>query len=127
MLGDLVTRHWQKPQHWASHEDIEDAWSWAESGKQNRLTEHDLQYMPMNQSFFVTRLGRIGFGHWASKPGDQIWILHGGRVPFTLRPRTNEKDPGYDFVGWCYCQGIMRGELFAEGSEVAPEQIVLVH
>ena len=127
MLGDLVREHRQKLHDWASNEDTEDAWSWAESGRQNRLRDRDLRYMPSNQSFFVTRLGRIGFGHWESKPGDQIWILHGGRVPFILRPRANEKNLGYDFVGWCYCQGIMRGELFAEGSEVAPEQILFVH
>lgn len=127
MLGDLVTEHQQLPQAWASNEDVEAAWSWAESGEQSRLWRDDLSYMPMNQSLFVTRKGRIGLGHWETKPGDQVWILFGGRVPFILRTRADGKDPGYDFVGWCYVQGIMRGELFAKGSEIAPKQVVHIY
>ena len=127
MLGDLVSESNQAIQAWASNEDVEAAWSCAESGEQNRFWEHDLSYMPMNQSLFVTRKGRIGLGHSETKPGDQVWILHGGRVSFTLRTRANGRDLGYDFIGWCYTQGIMRGELFAEASEIAPTQVLYIY
>ena len=127
MLGDLVMEEQAQPQAWASDKDIEDAWTWTESGEHNRLVDNDLMYVPMNSCFFITRMGRIGLGHPETKPGDHVWILRGGRVPFTLRARADKTELGYDFVGWSYVQGIMRGEIFTESSDIAPEETIYVH
>jgi hypothetical protein len=43
-----------------------------------------------NRVFFMTNTGRIGLGAVDIKVGDQIWVLDGGNVPFTLRPRAQD-------------------------------------
>ena len=43
-------------------------------------------------------------------PGDQIWVLHGCRLPVVLR--KSERDPSmFRLVGSCYCDGVMAGEV----------------
>lgn len=73
--------------------------------------------MTRNQRFFKTEKGFLGLGHLDTKAGDEVWILRGGKVPFTLR--TLEDQEGYasstaalrySFVGRCHVLGIMYGE-----------------
>jgi hypothetical protein len=54
---------------------------------------------------FVTDDGHIGIGAQA-QPGDEIWLLFGGRVLYILRPRHDH----FTFVGECYVHGYMSGE-----------------
>lgn len=57
----------------------------------------------------------MGLGHVESRPGDEVWIFYGGKVPFTVRPRDGDDD--YDFVGHCGVRGIIHGEFFEKESD----------
>ncbi len=62
------------------------------------------------REFFTTDSGHIGMCHeQCVHPGDEIWILKGGRIPYVLRPVEGESGT-YGFVGDCYVHGLMRGE-----------------
>ncbi|PVI01352.1 HET-domain-containing protein, partial [Periconia macrospinosa] len=75
--------------------------------------------MTENQNMFVTKLGLIGLGHMDVKVGDEVWVFRGGQMPFTIRsrepPATKSTavtgQPAYHFIGHCYVQGIMMGEV----------------
>lgn len=54
---------------------------------------------------FVTDDDHVGIGARA-QPGDEIWVLFGGRVLYILRPC----DGHLSFVGECYVHGYMNGE-----------------
>jgi hypothetical protein len=57
----------------------------------------------------VTEKGYIGMAAGGDlRPGDQVALLEGGRVPLVLRPIG----PFHNFVGSCYIHGIMKGEAF---------------
>jgi hypothetical protein len=64
--------------------------------------------------FFTTRYGRMGLCQPNTKPGDEVWIMRGVPVPFTVRPRQSA-EPGaaeqYAMLGDCFLLGIMDGEL----------------
>ena len=61
----------------------------------------------------------MGTGPLATRPGDFVFVLRGGSMPFVLRPLGQR--PEVDFlknptaiccslVGFCYIHGIMDGE-----------------
>jgi hypothetical protein len=56
-------------------------------------------------ALLITDDGHVGLGV-AMRPGDEIWILFGGRVLYILRPVEDH----YTFIGECYVHGYMRGE-----------------
>jgi hypothetical protein len=56
-------------------------------------------------------------------PGDQVWVLENGRVPFVLRPVADGKN--FELLGECYVHGVMDGQLFSNGMPVY-ENISLV-
>jgi hypothetical protein len=93
---------------------------------------HDLSFsslyeslcgMVPNQAFFVTRKGYIGIGPPNTRPGDQVWILCGGQVPFVLR-QVEQENPTSNatsertLVGDAYVHGIMDGEAVGENAEI---------
>lgn len=80
-----------------------------------------------NQTFFITKGGMMGMGHWETKPGDEIWILDGGPMPFTLRPRKGTSNADFDFVGCCYAHNIMRGEGYTDEILSASRQTIRLH
>lgn len=43
----------------------------------------------LNRRFYRTRLGLIGVGPQMMRPGDQVYVLLGGTLPFILRSRGN--------------------------------------
>lgn len=92
----------------------------------------------LSRRLFVTRKGRVGLGPANTHPGDRVYLLPGGRIPFVLRKRgycegwvqTWDEKRGdfregrqthlgsalkpltlFDLVGDCYVQRIMDGEL----------------
>ncbi|KAF7525633.1 hypothetical protein G7054_g11005 [Neopestalotiopsis clavispora] len=87
---------------------------YAKTGDKIPVTElyHSLVTFVMNQSFFVSVGGYLGMGPLTMRPGDEVWILFGGRVPFILRPRrtSGQADNGYILIGQAFVHGIMHGE-----------------
>ncbi|KAK8101332.1 HET-domain-containing protein [Apiospora kogelbergensis] len=80
------------------------------------------------QSFFVTEDMHMGLGY-EPQPGDEVWILAGGKVPFILRPVTegqSHQELRYKLVGDCYVEGIMDGERADKASWDASAQQILI-
>lgn len=81
-------------------------------------TDHKLYQsacgMVPNHAFFVTRKGYLGVGPPRTRVGDQVWVLHGGRVPFVLRTTKSDDSAVLPLertlVGDAYVHGIMDGE-----------------
>lgn len=84
--------------------------------------------MILNTTFFVTENGGIGLGSPDTEAGDEVWIFYGSHVPFTVRKREGE-DNEVDrlFIGRCYVQGIMSGEVFMDEERVLEERLVRLH
>ncbi|KAJ9665973.1 hypothetical protein H2201_003884 [Coniosporium apollinis] len=66
-----------------------------------------------SRRLFLTRAGYLGITAEAAQLNDQIWILPGTSVPFTLRP--GQSSGRFQVVGEAYVHGIMRGEAAAAG------------
>jgi hypothetical protein len=75
------------------------------------------------QLLFQTNGGDLGYGPVSMRPGDQVWVLENGRVPFVLRPVASGKN--FELLGECYVHGVMDGQLFSNGMPVF-EKISLV-
>jgi hypothetical protein len=69
---------------------------------------------------FLSEYGYVGLGPSYMRPGDVIVVLNGANVPFIIRPADEGK---YRFMGECYCDGIMDGEIISRRTK---EEIVLV-
>ncbi|PVI03953.1 HET-domain-containing protein [Periconia macrospinosa] len=112
ILGDVIRNHENVPVRDLVDKDLEDAWKMVslECDGVDWETRRTVYGMMANQNMFVTKLGLIGTGHMDVQVGDEVWILNGGKVPFTIRPRVVEVGFGHTFVGHCYVQGIMFGE-----------------
>lgn len=52
----------------------------------------------LNRRVFLTRGGRVGIGPSVMRPGDEVVVLLGGKVPFVLRLMTDH----HIFMGSCY-------------------------
>lgn len=78
-----------------------------ESGVRNAeyFHVHNVTRSLSGHFMFVMNNGHMGIGAQA-RPGDEIWLLFGGRVLYILRPRDNH----FTFVGECYVHGYMKGE-----------------
>ncbi|KAJ3539484.1 hypothetical protein NM208_g5207 [Fusarium decemcellulare] len=68
----------------------------------------------LDPCFFVASNGMYGLCPWRAKKGDTIALLYGGKVPFLLRPTTQETPRSgtacFELVGECYVNGIMDGD-----------------
>jgi hypothetical protein len=74
--------------------------------------------------YFLTSAGRIGVCHESVRPGDQVYLVSGKRVPYVLRPAGER---GYCTLrGECYLEGAMHGELVDNGRLRDWDEIVLV-
>lgn len=56
---------------------------------------------------YVSEQGYWGLGSHSVAPGDEIWLLEGGRTPYILRRRWGM---GWRLVGETYVHGLMYGE-----------------
>ncbi|KAH7063939.1 heterokaryon incompatibility protein-domain-containing protein [Paraphoma chrysanthemicola] len=67
-----------------------------------------------NHAFFITLSGYIGIGPARTQPGDEVWIFHGGKVPFVMRrtgvSKAIERQETLNLVGDAYVHGIMDGQ-----------------
>jgi hypothetical protein len=77
--------------------------------------------MVPNQTFFITKKGYMGVGPPDTRPGDQVWVLYGGQVPFILRDTTRgangEQLKKGTLVGDAYVHGVMDGEALQHNPE----------
>jgi len=126
MLGDLILNNEQHPVKWANSADADEVLEFLKTAKRNN-SHYTISQMAMNQKFFITKTGLMGLGHLDTEPGDEVWVLNGGKVPFSLRRRQGGQKLDYDFVGRCYVQGIMNGEAFKEENETQTEQSIRMH
>ncbi|KAF2009591.1 HET-domain-containing protein [Aaosphaeria arxii CBS 175.79] len=132
LLGTLIRHVEQQPKRWVTPEDEADVLSFLDSqsvASELRLT---IFHQTRNQKFYITEGGRFGLGHLDTRPGDEVWILGGGSVPFTLRPkeRDGKKSPSSGifegtFVGRTYVQGIMDGEAVPGEDELSERKVLL--
>lgn len=69
---------------------------------------------PLGTHLFTTRRGYIGHatGRRSVQPGDHVYFLDGGEVPWVLRPVPVEGDAvkAFEVRSECYVHGIMDGE-----------------
>ncbi|ATZ50325.1 hypothetical protein BCIN_05g06850 [Botrytis cinerea B05.10] len=80
--------------------------------------------------FFLASNGLVGLCPWAARNGDIIVILHGGNVPFLLRPVSSEVEGGnsskevkrFEFVGEYFVSGVMHGE-YLKGRNYSESEI----
>jgi hypothetical protein len=64
---------------------------------------------------------RLGLGPFDVCSGDLVCILHGSDVPVLLR----EQDDGYWFIGQCYFEGWMHGDLVDWEVEEVDEMVLI--
>lgn len=74
----------------------------------------------MRKRLMVTEQGFVGMAPSQAKRGDVVCVLYGCRVPVLLRSCGDN----YKFVGECYVDGFMNGEIFDRGLE--SQDLVLV-
>ena len=78
--------------------------------------------MAVRRRLFVTMDHRLGWGPAETQPGDHIYILPGGKVPFVLRRQGGKaqfvfqrqdwpQHDKYGLIGDCIIQGAMDGEM----------------
>ncbi|KAI0855014.1 HET domain-containing protein [Xylaria cubensis] len=77
----------------------------------------------LGRKFIVTLEGRMGIGPTGTQPGDLIFVIFGGGVPYILRKQQS----GFLFVGESYIHGLMNGEAVQawQRDELAEEIIEL--
>jgi hypothetical protein len=76
-----------------------------------------VQYACRYRRIFRTQKGSLGLGPACTRIGDRICVLKGGEVPYILRPAGES----FYFLGECYIDDIMRGELFRGSGIDRPE------
>lgn len=112
------------------HQDTNTDESWAPThepkiSSSRSIREHEFSRLrrgfSSSRRVFRTRENYLGNGPRKTKPGDQVWILAGAKVPFVLRPQETGK---HVLVGDCYVHGIMHGEAFErQGFELVNLQL----
>jgi hypothetical protein len=63
----------------------------------------------------TTGKGYLGIFPASSRSGDSIVLLSGGKTPYVIRKKTNNR---WRFVGECYIHGYMKGEAWDEQKEL---------
>ncbi|KAI0875309.1 heterokaryon incompatibility protein-domain-containing protein [Hypoxylon argillaceum] len=119
LVGDLRVSEEFFPQGQATSEDIKMAKEFVQTGVRHHIC-YSLFANIARKKLIITAMGMLGFGPHHSKVGDQVWILHGGNMPFVLRQATGETGSinDFQFVGPSYVDGIMQGEVAHLGKPV---------
>jgi hypothetical protein len=69
---------------------------------------------------FTTCGGYVGTCICHTRPGDEIFLLHGCPMPVILRPSTSYEG-AYELKGGVHMPGVMKGEAFARFQELGVE------
>lgn len=88
----------------------------AKDGIETGNSAHFLQAVRVfteNRQFFITRSGYFGLGPATMHRGDRCCILVGAETPYVIR--KSQTETGYELIGECYLQGIMKGEAIKSG------------
>ena len=85
--------------------------SWSEKEKLTYVQQYSFAAITRcaQRAFITTTNGCFGLAPEKVRKGDWVCVLHGGHVPFILRPGRPE-DNACTFVGEAYIHGIMYGE-----------------
>jgi hypothetical protein len=87
-----------------------------------------VQKMLRTQTLFITDDGRLGLGPRNVRPGQELWIVGGCRIPVILNPlpkaSDTESEESVTFHSECFVYGIMSGEA-VEGREDQVKEILL--
>jgi hypothetical protein len=75
-----------------------------------RLFEEAVSGPWSHRYLFRTQQRHIGLGPDSLQPGDCVWVLSGGRLPFILRQIDANDESRYELVGEAYVHGVMYGE-----------------
>ncbi|KAH7130986.1 heterokaryon incompatibility protein-domain-containing protein [Dactylonectria macrodidyma] len=79
----------------------------------------------MNKAMYTTGEGGLGVGPRGMRPGDEVWVIRGGRVPFVLRRRENSTaGDEFSLVGETYLHGAMDGDMLDEMGASAMEIVL---
>jgi hypothetical protein len=73
----------------------------------------DMYEIRRGRKLFITAKSWVGIGPEPTRPGDIIYGLVGGDVPFVLR--ETETANKFTLIGESYVDGTMYGELFSDG------------
>lgn len=130
IIGDLVRNHEDWVTGVVTREHLQSVIDFLHTGRDLPWgARQTIWRMIMDTTFFVTENGAIGLGSRDTESGDEVWILYGSNVPFTLRKREGDggkNEVDRDFMARCYVQGIMFGEMFiGEERELVERQVLL--
>lgn len=100
-IADWIPKMWKKPKH-ANLNSFEEA----------MLTT------VLGRSFVIGGHGYFGLVPKEAQVGDEIWVLHGGRLPFLLRKSANESEEKMRIIGDCFIHEIMDGRMTKEAAKV---------
>jgi hypothetical protein len=76
--------------------------------RENRATLYRERLLQMRGRHpFLSKYGYVGIGSSFVQTGDLIVVLTGATLPFIVRPEGDK----FAFLGECYCDGIMDGEI----------------
>lgn len=65
----------------------------------------------LGRRVFATQRGFIGLGPDYVQEGDMVVILHGGEIPFVLRPVKDGRPGHYELLGETWMYGMMEGQF----------------
>lgn len=63
---------------------------------------------------FMPNMGYVGMGPVCMRPGDTVVVFMGARMPYVVHGRG---DGSFQFIGECYCDGIIDGEIVRQRPE----------
>lgn len=84
-----------------------------------------------NRRIFLTSKGYYGVGHNLLEIGDKCLVIRGANVPFVIRKtqsaqQISQDSRQYRLIGEAYIQGIMKGEVFDNNSNVTELDIDII-
>lgn len=95
-----------------------------QQGYEALRNEKRAYYIMAQRRLYTTTDGYLGAGPDRIQPGDEVWILDKGRVPYLLRRNTNYET--YRLVGESVVHGVRVEELLTEDCMPRFKPVVLV-
>ncbi|KAF2811751.1 uncharacterized protein BDZ99DRAFT_519003 [Mytilinidion resinicola] len=90
---------------------VDSAVQYLSNGTGNLHRHNKLMAIQRFRRMGVSKTGYICLAPSIAEPGDSIFVLKGGAVPFLLRP---SESGSWELIGEAYVHGIMKGEVWSE-------------